>query len=379
VEYQIKEYDSLIDLLEELDVKGVYGAQRHRAVNGYISLKARYKDVPVSGTFELTPFCNLDCRMCYVHLNKNQLKEGERLLTVDEWKSIIKQAVDAGMMYATLTGGECLTYPGFKEIYLYLISLGIRPDILTNGRLLVEEMVDFFVANPPSGLQITVYGSNEDAYERFAGHRAFHEVMDGIARAQKAGLNILLTITPSKYMHKDINTLLEFIHQQGIPYTIGSGMLQPRTETGRDQEQHALETDEEISIKRIEKAYHELRQSTETVQQLPQYVPSQKKNLRGLPCGGAHSTFHVNWKGEICPCIGFSESVHQPLLGGDFVQVWKKLCNTMLAYKPPKECSECSVREYCYFCPAEKGMGKLTGTLNTRVCLKLRAYIRDKL
>ena len=133
---QVKEFESLAEVLEDLDALGIQGIHRYRAVNQYLSLKARFNDTPISGTFELTPLCNLDCRMCYVHLNANQLKPSERLLTVAEWKSIAKQCVDAGMMYVTLTGGECLTYPQFKELYLYITTLGIQPDVMTNGRLL---------------------------------------------------------------------------------------------------------------------------------------------------------------------------------------------------------------------------------------------------
>ena len=117
MEQQIKEFETLTEVLEDLDALGIQGFPRYKAVNGFISMKARYKNIPVSGTFELTPLCNLDCKMCYVHLTANQLKKEERLLSVDEWKKIIRQAVDAGMMYAVLTGGECLTYYGFKEIY----------------------------------------------------------------------------------------------------------------------------------------------------------------------------------------------------------------------------------------------------------------------
>ena len=117
------ELETLTEVLDDLDRRGITGAQRYRAVNGFISLKARYSDIPVSGVFELTPLCNLDCKMCYVHLNANQIGADERLLSVQEWKEIMRQAVDAGMMYATLTGGECLTYPGFRELYLYLVSI----------------------------------------------------------------------------------------------------------------------------------------------------------------------------------------------------------------------------------------------------------------
>ena len=131
----------------------------------YLHAKACRDGTPLAGNFELTARCNFDCKMCYVHLNANQIGADERLLTVSEWKKIMRQAVDAGMLYATLTGGECLTYPGFRELYLYLVSMGIQPDILTNGRLLTEDIVAFLAQYPPGAMQISVYGSDEDAYE----------------------------------------------------------------------------------------------------------------------------------------------------------------------------------------------------------------------
>ena len=35
----------------------------------FLSFKARDKAIPISGSFELTPLCNLDCKMCYVRLS----------------------------------------------------------------------------------------------------------------------------------------------------------------------------------------------------------------------------------------------------------------------------------------------------------------------
>lgn len=372
VEQQIVEIDSLPELLEELDAKGIYGVQRYRTVNGYISLKARYKDIPVSGTFELTPFCNLDCKMCYVHLNKNQLKDGERLLTVDEWKSIIKQAVEAGMMYATLTGGECLTYPGFREVYLYLVSLGIQPDVLTNGRLLTQEMIDFFAQYPPSIIQVTLYGSDEDAYESVCGHRAFREVMDGIERAKKAHLNLTLVITPSRYMQNDYKALIRLLHAQNVPYEIGGVTLQARAETEREIQDYEVDMDAYFAIlaedkKYLETAFQEGKNINRT-----QYIPSERSELEGLPCGGAHSSFHVNWKGELCPCIGFSATVFEDILSRSFSAAWQLIRDKMQAYMRPVECEMCELADNCISCPAEKCMSDLDGGVNLSVCRRMR-------
>ena len=370
------EFDTLAEVLDDLDRKGIFGIQRHRAVNGYISLKARYTDTPVSGVFELTPLCNLDCKMCYVHLNANQIGADERLLTVLEWKEIMRQAVDAGMMYATLTGGECLTYPGFRELYLYLVSMGIQPDILTNGRLLTEDMVAFLAQYPPAVIQVSVYGSDEDAYEQVTGHRAFHEVMQGIARAKAAGLKLTLAITPNRYMQKDVQALLDFVHEQAIPYSVGDATLTARPETGRRLSDYGIELERYIAIKQAESQYYARKQTQSNTPVFPRYFPTSHGHLTGLPCGGAHSTFHVNWKGMLCPCTGFSAAVQCNLLNQRFDKAWAELRQTMLAYKPPVQCKDCPSRDVCASCPAEIGLGQLEGKLNPEVCRRLHCLVK---
>lgn len=169
----------------------------------YLDAKAREKGIPLEGQFELTPLCNFDCKMCYVHLTKEQMK-ARPLLTVEQWKAIARQAWEAGMLEESLTGGESLSYAGFKEFYLYLHSLGCEVIVLTNGSLLNSEWIRFFLDHPPKKIAITLYGSNEDVYERVTGVRAFQTVMHNIRMIQDANLPLQLTITPSRYLGEDV-------------------------------------------------------------------------------------------------------------------------------------------------------------------------------
>ena len=153
------------DFLETLRRDNKKEFQNYDSFMEYFEEKAKKNNVPISGQFELTPLCNLDCKMCYVHLNNNQL-QGRELLGVEDWKSVMKQAYDCGMMDAALTGGECLTYPGFKDIFLFLQDLGCQVTVMTNGFFLNEEMIDFFTEHPPADIQVTLYGGNDDVYAR---------------------------------------------------------------------------------------------------------------------------------------------------------------------------------------------------------------------
>ena len=134
---------NLIELLRYLRLENIPEEMHKTYIDDYFEDRARKKGIPLKGQFELTPFCNLDCKMCYVHLNKEQMKN-KQLLDPEQWEMLMKQAIDSGMRKAVLTGGECLTYSGFEKLYLYLQSRGIEVQVYTNGILLTKKKIEFF-------------------------------------------------------------------------------------------------------------------------------------------------------------------------------------------------------------------------------------------
>ena len=123
--------------------------------------RTREADVPYSGSFELTPLCNFDCKMCYVHLQDPSVRQ--RMLSGEQWLTIIRQAIDAGMMEACLTGGEAMTHSAFWDIYMYLINHGIVTQVKTNGLLLNEDVISRFKDYPPYKLDISLYGCDSES------------------------------------------------------------------------------------------------------------------------------------------------------------------------------------------------------------------------
>ena len=83
--------------------------------------KAYKDDCPIVGSFELTPLCNFNCKMCYVHPQDNFVKN--EILTGNQWINLMKDAINRGMLNAMLTGGEVMIHPDFWEIYMYLIRV----------------------------------------------------------------------------------------------------------------------------------------------------------------------------------------------------------------------------------------------------------------
>lgn len=374
MEHQIKEFDSLVDLLEELDREGITGYRKQEIYKRFLNFRARMYGQPYSGGFELTPLCNFDCKMCYVHLTKGQMNREAELLTVQQWIDIMGQAVDAGMMHADLTGGECLSYPGFREVYLYLRSRGVAVSVLTNGQLITEELADFFAQYPPSVVQITVYGSDEASYEAVTGHRAFADVKAAIQRLKERNIRLFLPITPNRYMQEDTHALLEFLRTMDVRYGIGTGSLAARPDTGRKLETYAPEAALYVKLHQDEQQYQRSRGTADT-RIWVDYVPTGFVAAGKIPCSSGRCAFHVNWKGEMTPCIPF-HTVNISVLEHGFASAWAWIKEKMAAYQPPEECAVCKNRMICVSCPAERTSGILNGSLNRGVCDRYEQYVQ---
>ena len=339
------------ELLEQLKEKETNPKHQFRRLKNYLELKAREKGIPVFGDFELTPLCNLNCKMCYVHLDADQLK-GRSILSVNKWKDLMYQAWKAGMMFANLTGGECLTYPGFEELFLYLHSLGCEVGVLTNGVLLDEKRIQFFKKHAPSVIQVTLYGWNEDVYERVTGKRAFSIVAKNIQHAVDVNLPVCISITPNCYLGEDIFDTIRVAKDLCKSVMINSLYTTPRIETGRADQQG----DADISLYVRTYKYLNQLEGRETIEMHSESLPPCGSSCHevsdcGLLCGGGRSGFSIDWKGTLKPCIDL-EAIHAYPLTEGFSAAWTKINREANLWPRVPECTECAYNGVCNNCAA---------------------------
>ena len=109
-------------------------------IKRYLTQKCSKLGIPVSGIFELTPRCNLKCKMCYVRLTKEQMAPLGKELTADQWIELGRQCKDAGMAFLLITGGEPTIRKDFCEIYSALSQMGLSIVINTNATNFSDEL-----------------------------------------------------------------------------------------------------------------------------------------------------------------------------------------------------------------------------------------------
>ena len=363
------------EYLTKLKMQGNKKSEYFETLYNQLDQKARAKGIPLNGQFELTPLCNFDCKMCYTHLSKEQLCN-KPLLTVDQWKQIIDEAYAAGMVRVNLTGGECLTYPGFEELYLYLHSLGCEIRVLTNGALLNDRWISFFKTHPPILIQISLYGGDEDTYERVTGQRMFSVVSANIHKVIDVGLPVGLAITPSKYMGEGMLNTIQAAHGFGIPYSIAPDLIDPKEETGRSGQDHELSLDDYVEIYRLRNRLEGSEIGSIDASMLPPPGgPHHECNIVGLNCGGGMSCFDIDWDGTMHICNSYRSVLSYPLTEG-FVPSWKKLHRIAADWPRVPECIECPYEPVCTNCEVRKASFGEPGKQPLTLCERTRYLVQ---
>ncbi|MCF0115360.1 MAG: radical SAM protein [Erysipelotrichaceae bacterium] len=354
---------SLPELLQQLKEEGIPKEKYKEYIDNFLREKSMDKVVPYEGTFELTPLCNLNCKMCYVHLTQEQL-QGHKLLSLDEWKSLIKQAYDLGMHKITLSGGECLTYPYFKELYSYIYSLGIETCVMTNG-VLLDQYFDLFDSYPPKLVVVTLYGSDEEEYESVTGSRAYQRVMNNLMTLKEKKLQTHISITPNAFMLDGIK-LVDTVHNLGFKYKINANLIEPRIDTERKN----VETLEPSLMTYVQMYHEKMRLTNKEIvyRDAPDPILGELHQECGLKCPAGNSRFMVDWKGILHPCMYVMDIQTYPL-NISFKSAWEQLHELSMSYKLPLECSACSYAEICDRCPGQHTNGK-DGHVDKNICRK---------
>lgn len=371
------EKDTLPAFLASLQKASATDETMKRAMNLFLDGKARAQGIPIHGKFELTPLCNLSCKMCYIHLTKGQVdKQAQQLLTVDEWKRIIDEAIDAGMLTAMLTGGEVLTYPGFEEVYTYLQERGIRTTVKTNGVLLDEKRMELFRRYPPDAIQISLYGSNNDAYEKVTGSRCFDRVIHAISLVRESGIPLGISITPSRFMVEDAEALLTLTESLDVEYNINSGLFPAREDTGRDVGDMDLTLDEYVKLYHIVARLRKEAVTPACEEDIPAPDGGSASAEKGLRCAGGRSNFAVCWDGTMHPCLNFG-AISADVRHAPFQEAWKSVNTAANNYPFPRECIGCRFHTICPVCVLCHEAGAQPGHANRKFCERAHRMVEE--
>ena len=183
----------------------------------YLHHAAAGKGVPLSGTFELSPCCNMDCRMCYVRKSRKEVETAGGEILAEKWLSLAKECRSAGTLFLLLTGGEPFLYPGFRELYLELSRMGFMISINTNGTMITEDTVSWLKEAPPARMNITLYGASDETYARLCRNpRGYTQTVNAVKLLKEAGISVKLNASMTQYNIGDLDGIYKTARELNV-------------------------------------------------------------------------------------------------------------------------------------------------------------------
>jgi radical SAM protein with 4Fe4S-binding SPASM domain len=253
--------------------------------------------IPVAAGFELTHRCNLACIHCYVNLAPNDREAHSRELTTDEWKRVIDQCVDAGVLWATMTGGEPLLRPDFCELYEYAHGRGLVLTVYTNATLITERHLELWRRCPPRSLEITQYGWTRETYDKVTDAGAqYDRFQRGLARVRAVGVAVTLKAIAMRASVHELAAIRQFANDEKLSFRYDA-VLSPRIDGGRKPLEQRLTPAEVAALDAREDA-----PTAEFAESCRNGVGEQPPDDRKYRCGAGRNTLLIDPYGKMHVC-----------------------------------------------------------------------------
>lgn len=323
-------------------------------VEKQIREKAERLKIPLIGNLELTPLCNMDCRMCYVRLSRTEMEAQGKMLSCDQWLDIVRQGVDQGMLYLLLTGGEPLLYPEFRRLYRELIRMGLVLRINTNGTLIDESWADFFAEQGIRMMSITLYGKDNASYGSLCRNpQGFTQVIRAARLLKERNIPFRFTCSLTAYNGHQLEEIHRIAKDLDVPFQPAAYMFPPMRRTPWT-EQVRLAPEEAASLLvrtwQLKNGTDDLRAPARS-QLASLKTPPKLQNLKEFRCHAGRSGFWMNWKGEMQPC-GMFDKATISLLEHSFKECWDYIVRQCSEMPQCRECRGCPLQNACSVCPA---------------------------
>lgn len=337
----------------------------------YLHTKAARLGIPLNGTFELTPLCNMNCRMCYVRMNKEQQEAIHPLRTAEEWLALGEIAKKRGMTYLLLTGGEPFLRSDFPLIMQGLHRMGFVLSINSNGTMIDEKTVEWLKETPPVRINITLYGASDETYDRLCRNpKGFTQVTNAIRLLKEAGIAVKLNCSVTPHNAGDLKQIFVFAKRENLVVQATAYMFPPirrdQTKIGWNDRfiavdaayQEALislyQHGEETYLKRM--ASEEFSGLTgdmeDDCQSLDEGNATDGSGGERIRCRAGKCSFWVTWDGRLLPCGMLPGENALNVFDEGFDIAWDHARNEADIIRLPVKCSTCLLKSKCRACAA---------------------------
>src|ERR1700710_744045 len=152
--------------------------------------------IPLAVLAELTHRCPLQCPYCS---NPIELDRGGTELTTEEWKKVLTELAEIGVLQIHFSGGEPTARKDLVELVQHASDVGLYSNLITSAVLLTKEKLKQLADAGLCHVQISFQGNESTVADRVAGLKNAH---DKKIEAAKWTRELDLPLTVNAVMHR---------------------------------------------------------------------------------------------------------------------------------------------------------------------------------
>lgn len=253
--------------------------------------------IPLAVLLELTHRCPLQCPYCS---NPVEMERAKAELTTDEWKKVLTELSEIGVLQVHFSGGEPTARKDLVELVRHATEASLYTNLITSAVLLTREKLEDLAEAGLCHVQISIQGSEAELADRVGGYRGGHARKLDAARWVR---ELDLPLTVNAVMHR------QNIHQLPQMIDLAVELGADRIEVANVQyygwalkNRAALmptiaQLDEMTRI--VEEAEERLRGTLEFDFVIPDYYADRPKKCMG---GWGRQVFNITPSGKVLPC-----------------------------------------------------------------------------
>ena len=215
--------------------------------------KIKYPTIlPSVAALELTYRCNHKCLFCSCpwEADEKYLKEE---LTYSEWTNVIDTLMHNGVSSFTLTGGEPLMRDDIREIIDYILNNGASLNIISNGRRITDDFLDF-IAERKVSICISIPGI--ETFIEHTGVDNVEHVLSLFEKTRSKGIQATANIAVTKKNLPELYENIAYALIKGADYVLlnrflpgGRGLKNQEYLLSKDETNQMLDIAEEVLSK----------------------------------------------------------------------------------------------------------------------------------
>ena len=253
--------------------------------------------IPLAVLLELTHRCPLQCGYCS---NPIEMERAGNELTTEEWKKVLTELAEIGVLQVHFSGGEPTVRKDLVELVQHASDVGLYSNLITSAVLLTKEKLEALADAGLAHIQISFQASDPVLANRIGGFRNGHaKKLEAAAWAREVGL----PLTVNAVMHRQNMAQLPQIIDMAV------AMDADRIEVANVQyygwalknRASLMPTIEQIDemTKVVEDAEQRLKGILAIDFVIPDYYATRPKKCMG---GWGRQFFNITPAGKVLPC-----------------------------------------------------------------------------